>query len=107
MEASDEIRKSLVSDSEELMVKLHKFRSHAEAVAKVEKHVTTYPDKVKAFITAQFEVLHKMLEKRKEALLKEVDTQYNGFSKTLWVEKDIVETSICKLEAGIICSTGC
>ena len=101
VEASDEIRKSLVSDSEELMVKLCKFRSHAEAVAKVEKHVTTYPDKVKAFIAAQFEVLHKMLEKRKEALLKEVDTQYNGFSKTLWVEKDIVETSICKLEAGI------
>ena len=101
VEASDEIRKSLVSDSEELMVKLCKFRSHAEAVAKVEKHVTTYPDKVKAFIAAQFGVLHKMLEKRKEALLKEVDTQYNGFSKTLWVEKDIVETSICKLEAGI------
>ena len=101
VEASDEIRKFLVSDSEMLMAKLRTFRSHAEAVAKVEKHVTTYPEKVKAFITAQFEVLHKMLEKRKEALLKEVDTQYNGFSKTLWVEKDIVETSICKLEAGI------
>ena len=101
VEASDEIRKSLVSDSEELMAKLRTFRSHAEAVAKVEKHVTTYPDNLKAFITAQFEELHKMLEKRKEALLKEVDTQYNGFSKTLWVEKDIVETSICKLEAGI------
>ena len=101
VEASDEIRKSLVSDSEELVAKLRTFRSHAEAVAKVEKHVTTYPEKVKAFITAHFEELHKMLEKRKEALLKEVDTQYNGFSKTLWVEKDIVETSICKLEAGI------
>ena len=101
VEASDEIRKSLVSDSEELVAKLRTFRSHAEAVAKVEKHVTTYPDKLKAFITAHFEELHKMLEKRKEALLKEVDTQYNGFSKTLWVEKDIVETSICKLEAGI------
>ena len=101
VEASDEIRKSLVSDSEELMAKLRTFRSHAEAVAKVEKHVTTYPDNLKAFITSQFEELHKMLEKRKEALLKEVDTQYNGFSKTLWVEKDIVETSICKLEAGI------
>ena len=101
VEASDEIRKSLVSDSEELMVKLRTFRSHAEAVAKVEKHVTTYPEKVEAFITAQFEELHKMLEKHKETLLKEVDTQYNGFSKTLWVEKDIVETSICKLEAGI------
>ena len=101
VEASDEIRKSLVSDSEELVAKLCTFRSHAEAVAKVEKHVTTYPEKVKAFITSQFEELHKMLEKRKETLLKEVDTQYNGFSKTLWVEKDIVETSICKLEAGI------
>ena len=101
MEASDEIRKSLVSDAGELVARLRSFRSHAEAVAKVEKHVTTYPEKVKAFITAQFEELHKMLEKRKETLLKEVDTQYNGFSKTLWVEKDIVETSICKLEAGI------
>ena len=101
VEASDEIRESLVSDSEELVTKLRTFRSHAEAVAKVEKHITTYPDKLKAFITAHFEELHKMLEKRKETLLKEVDTQYNGFSKTLWVEKDIVETSICKLEAGI------
>ena len=41
VEASDEIRKSLVSDSEELVAKLRTFRSHAEAVAKVEKHVTS------------------------------------------------------------------
>ena len=101
VEASDEIRESLVSDSEELMANLCAFRSHAEAVAKVEKHVTMYPDNLKAFITAQFEELQRILEKRKETLLKEVDTQYNGFSKTLWVEKDFVETSICKLEAGI------
>ena len=101
VDVSDEIRRSLLSDSGKLSAKLSTFKSHAEAVAKVEKHVTTHPDKIKAFITAQFEELHKLLEKRKVTLLKEVDTQYNGFSKTLWVEKDIVETSICKLEAGI------
>ena len=101
VDVSDEIRRSLVSDSEKLVAKLSTFRSHAEAVAKVEKHVTTHPYKVKAFITAQFEELQRILEKRKETLLKEVDTQYNGFSKKLWVEKDFVETSICKLEAGI------
>ena len=101
VDVSDEIRRLLVSNSEKFAAKLSTFRSHAEAVAKVEKHVTTYPDEMKAFITAQFEELHKLLEKRKETLHKEVDTQYNGFSKTLWVEKDIVETSICKLEAGI------
>ena len=101
VDVSDEIRRSLVSDSAQLAAKLRTFRSHAKALAIVEKHVTTYPDEMKAFIANQFEELHKMLEKRKEILLKEVDTQYNGFSKTLWVEKDIVETSICKLEAGI------
>ena len=101
VDVSDEIQRSLVSDSAQLAVKLRTFRSHAKAIAEVEKHVTTYPDEMKAFIANQFEEFHKMLEKRKETLLKEVDTQYNGFSKTLWVEKDIVETSICKLEAGI------
>ena len=101
VDSSDEIRKSLVSDSKQLKTNLETFRSHAEEVAKVEKHVTVYPDTMKSFIISQFEEFHKLLDKRKEALLGEVDSQYNGFSKILWVEKDIVETGICKLEAGI------
>ena len=101
VDASDEIRKSLVSDSKQLKTNLETFCSHAEMVAKVEKHVTIYPDTMKSFITSQFEEFHKLLDKRKEALLGEVDSQYNGFSKILWVEKDTVETGICKLEAGI------
>ena len=101
VDASDEIKKSLVLDSKQLKTNLETFRSHAEEVAKVEKHVTVYPDTMKSFIISQFEEFHKLLDKRKEALLGEVDSQYNGFSKILWVEKDIVETGICKLEAGI------
>uniref|UniRef100_A0A1X7UJ75 Uncharacterized protein n=1 Tax=Amphimedon queenslandica TaxID=400682 RepID=A0A1X7UJ75_AMPQE len=99
--ALDEIRKSLVSYSKQLKTKLKMFRSHAEKVAKVEKHITVYPDTIKSFITSQFEELYKLLDKRKETLLGEIDSQYNGFSKILWVEKDTVETGICKLEAGI------
>ena len=101
MDVSDQIKRSLVSDSKQLETKLEAFRSHAEEVAKVEKHVTVYPDEMKSFIACRFEELHKLLDKRKEVLLQQVDTQYNSFSKTLWVEKDIVETGICKLEAGI------
>ena len=101
VDVSDEIRKSFMSDSKQLEAKLKTFSSHAEEIGKVEKHVTVYPDEIKSFITSQFEEFHKLLDKRKEVLLQQVDTQYNGFSKTLWAEKDIVETGICKLEAGI------
>ena len=101
LNVSDQIKTSLLSNLEQLEAKLETFRSHAEEVAKVEKHVTVYPDEIKSFITSQFEEFHELLDKRKEVLLQQVDTQYNGFSKTLWAEKDIVETGICKLEAGI------
>ncbi|XP_019859746.1 PREDICTED: tripartite motif-containing protein 45-like [Amphimedon queenslandica] len=101
MDVSDKIKRFLVSDSKQLKTKLETFHSHAEEVAKIEKHVTVYPDEMKSFITSQFEELHKLLDKRKEVLLQQVDTQYNDFSKLLWIEKDIVETGICKLEAGI------
>ncbi|XP_011404961.1 PREDICTED: tripartite motif-containing protein 45-like [Amphimedon queenslandica] len=101
LEVSDQIKRSLISNLEQLEAKLETFHSHSEEVTKVEKHVTVYPDEMKSFITYRFEELHKLLEKRKEALLQQVDTQYNDFSKMLWVEKDIVETGICKLEAGI------
>ena len=100
-DVSENIKSFLKSESLQLSAQLVKFRSHAKEIAKAEKHVTVYPDEMKSFIISQFEEFYKLLDKRKEALLKQVDTQYNGFSKTLWAEKDIVETAICKLEAGI------
>lgn len=99
-DASEEIKKRLISNSDLLKSHLETFRSHAKTVATTEKHVTTYPDKMKAFITSHFDFLKKQLDQRKAVLLKEVDTKYHGFSKTLYVEKDTVEMAICKLEAG-------
>ncbi|XP_019851499.1 PREDICTED: tripartite motif-containing protein 45-like [Amphimedon queenslandica] len=100
-EAATDIKKRLKSNRDQLQTNLETFRSHAKTIALVEKHVTTYPDKMKSFITSHFEALKLQLEQRKATLLRDVDTQYNGFSKTLYCEKDIVETGICKLEAGI------
>ena len=100
-EASEEIKKRLISNRDLLKSRLETFRSHAETVATTEKHVTTYPDKMKAFITSHFDSLKLQLDQRKNVLLMEVDAKYHGFSKTLYVEKDTVEMAICKLEAGI------
>ena len=101
VDVSENIKSSLIRESMQLSAQLIKFRSHAKEIAEAERHVTVYPDKMKSFIISQFDELHKLLDKRKEALLKQVDTQYNGFSKTLWAEKNIIEMGICKLEAGI------
>lgn len=100
-DASEEIKQRLVSNRDLLKSRLETFRSHAKTVATTEKHVTTYPDKMKAFITSHFDSLKLQLDQRKAVLLKEVDAKYHGFSKTLYVEKDTVEMAICKLEAGI------
>ena len=100
-DASEEIKQRLVSNRDLLKSHLETFRSHAKTVATTEKHVTTYPDKMKAFITSHFDSLKLQLDQRKAVLLNEVDTKYHRFSKTLYVEKDTVERAICKLEAGI------
>ena len=100
-DASEEIKKRLISNRDLLKSRLETFRSHAKTVATTEKHVTIYPDKMKAFITSHFDSLKIQLDQRKAVLLKEVDTKYHGLSKTLYVEKDTVEMAICKLEAGI------
>ena len=100
-DASEEIKQCLISNRDLLKSRLEIFHSHAKTVAKTEKHVTTYPDKMKAFITSHFDFLKIQLDQRKTVLLKEVNTEYHGFSKTLYVEKDTIEMAICKLEAGI------
>ena len=100
-DASEEIKQRLISNCDLLKSRLEMFRSHAKTVATTEKHVTTYPDKMKAFIASHFDSLKLQLDQRKAVLLMEVDVKYNGFSKTLYVEKDTVEMAICKLEAGI------
>ena len=100
-DASEEIKQRLISNRDMLKSHLETFRSHAKTVATTEKHVTTYPDKMKAFITSHFDSLKLQLDQRKNVLLMEVDVKYHGFSKTLYVEKDTVEMAICKLEAGI------
>ena len=81
--------------------KLEKFTSYSETVAKSEKHVTTYPDDLKAVISGKFDKLITELTQRKEELLRSVDTHYDGFSKQLWAEKNKVEMSILGFNAGI------
>ena len=100
-DAATDIKRRLTSNRDQLQTHLETFRSHAKTIALIEKHVTTYPDKMKSFIMSHFEALKLQLEQRKATLLRDVDTQYNGFSKTLYCEKDIVETGICKIQAGI------
>ena len=99
--AAAEIKQRLSSSSTSLKEKSKIFQSHTETIAKVEQHVTTYPDQLKASISSTFDELIRALHQRKQTLLNEVDTKYNSFSKVLWAEKDTVEMTLCSLQAGI------
>ena len=100
-EAASDIKGKLKKMVVTMNGKLEKFTSYSEAVAKSEKHVTTYPDDLKAVISGKFDKLITELTQRKEELLHSVDTHYDGFSKQLWAEKNKVEMSILGLNAGI------
>ena len=99
--ATVEIKQRLSSSSTSLKEKSKIFQSHTETIAKVEQHVTTYPDQLKASIISTFDELSRALHQRKQTLLNEVDAKYNSFSKVLWAEKNTVEMTVCSLQAGI------
>ena len=99
--AAAEIKQKLSSNSTTLNARLKTFQHHSKTIAKVEQHVTTYPDQLKASITSTFDDLIRALHQRKQTLLNEVDTKYNSFSKVLWAEKNTVEMTLCSLQAGI------
>ena len=100
-EAASDIKGKLKKMVVTMKGKLEKFTSYSETVAKSEKHVTTYPDGLKAAISGKFDKLITELTQRKEELIHSVDTHYDGFSKQLWAEKNKVEMSILGLNAGI------
>lgn len=100
-EAATDIKEKLVFDVASLGEKLEEFKGHCRTLDNVEKHVTTYPDKLKGFITKEFEELSQKVNERKETLLKLVDTQYDAFSKILWAEKNTVDTTVSHLKAAI------
>ena len=96
-----EIKERLSSSCASLKEKSKIFQSHTETIAKVEQHITTYPDQLKTSIASTFDDLIRALHQRKQTLLNEVDTKYNSFSKVLWAEKNTVEMTLCSLQAGI------
>ena len=83
------------------MIEKKTFDSHIKTIAKVEEHITTYPDQLKASIVSTFDELKTALEKRKQVLLKEVDVKYDSFSKKLQAEKKSLEMTMSSLQAGI------
>ena len=94
--ATADIKAHLKSDFEHLRAHLQSFRSRAVIIAQFEKHVATYPDKIKSFITEK-----EQDEKCKEEQIKQVDTHYSDFSKALNTEKDSVRKAIATIEAEI------
>ena len=100
-QAANEVKRKLKSSVSSATKQLETFQTHSQSIAKVEEHVTSYPDKLKTFITLKFDGLKQELENRKQALLREVDTQYDSFSKVLFAEKNSVDTTVGHLEAAI------
>ena len=100
-QAADEVKKKLKSTVSSAAKQLKVFQTHSRSIAKVEEHVTNYPDKLKTFITQKFDGLKQELENHKQALLRDVDTQYDSFSKVLFAEKNTVDTTVSHLEAAI------
>ena len=94
--ATADIKAHLKSDFEHLRAHLQSFRSRAVIIAQLEKHVATYPDKIKSFITEK-----QQEEKHKEEQIKQVDTHYSDFSKALNTEKDSIRKAIATIEAEI------
>ena len=94
--ATADIKAHLKSDFEHLRAHLQSFRSRIVIIAQFEKHVATYPDKIKSFITEK-----QQDEKRKEEQIKKVDTHYNDFTKALDTEKDSICKAIATIEAEI------
>ena len=94
--ATADIKAHLKSDFEHLRAHLQSFRSRAVIIAQFDKHVATYPDKIKSFITEK-----QQEEKHKEEQIKQVDTHYSDFSKALNTEKDSIRKAIATIEAEI------
>ena len=100
-EAADEIKMKLTRFEATTTAKLTEFRKHTQTILNYETYVTTSPDQLKAAITNFFDILLRKLNERKVSLLCEVDTQFNYFSKQVWVEKSSVEMTVCGLEASL------
>ena len=100
-QAAAEVKQKLKSTVSSAVKQLKVFQTHSQSIAKVEEHVTSYPDKLKTFITLTFDGLKQDLENRKQVLLREVDTQYDSFSKVLFAEKNTVDTTVAHLEVAI------
>ena len=94
--ATADIKAHLKSDFEHLRAHLQSFQSRIVIMAQLEKHVTTYPDKIKSFITEK-----EQDEQLKEELIKKVDKHYNNFTKALDTEKDSVCKAIATIEVEI------
>uniref|UniRef100_A0A1X7UYP6 B box-type domain-containing protein n=1 Tax=Amphimedon queenslandica TaxID=400682 RepID=A0A1X7UYP6_AMPQE len=94
--ARESIKAHLKSDFECLLKHLKSFQSHSEEIAEAEKHTTSYPHKLKGFISENVKDTE-----HKDKLLKEVDTHYSQYSKALSTEKDSVNKAIGMLESEI------
>ena len=81
--------------------KSEQFTSYSQVIDNSEKHITTYPDELKAAIVEKFDALISELVQRKKELLQSVDAQYDSFSKQLCAEKEKVNISILGFNAGI------
>jgi hypothetical protein len=100
-EAAPEVKRKLTSSITTSKKQQEEFQRHSQTIAQAEKHVTTYPDELKFFITREFDKLIQELEARKQHLLKTVDAKYDSFSKTLWAEKNTIDITLSRIEAGI------
>jgi hypothetical protein len=105
-EAVSEVKANLTAYVASARGQLQVFQEHCQTIQQSEKHVTTYPDELKAFITKEFDKLLEEIESRKQTLLERVDSTYDGFSKMLWAEKNTIDVTISRIEAGIKMAEG-
>lgn len=99
--AAVDIKEELSSCSISLNDRMKTFESHNQTVAKVEQHITTYPDQLKVAIASTFDKLKAAIEERKQVLLNEVDVKYTAFSKKLEAEKKTLDMTMSSLRSGI------
>ena len=81
--------------------KLEVYQKELQKVNKIEKYLQNAPDDIKKQITATFDTYLSALQSRREALLAQVDGEYQADSKKVWAHKDFTETAIADITASL------
>ena len=97
MQINSQLR-SLVKDGKQ---RLTAFKANLEEIQKVETTATSYPEVCKADINAFFDAAIQCIERRRQYLLTQAETEGQKDLKQIWADKDFHQTAISQFDAAL------